>query len=171
MVAAGADRAAGQWDDSDVCCATAVDRDGSILLLWYAGNSKKDQTWRIGLATSSDGLMFQKHAGNPVLREGGREEFDGRGAADPEVVWDTQRKLFRMWYSAEAFLGIGSIGYAVSTDGVRWHKFPSNPVLSRADLGVESLSSPAVLLEEGQLRMWPARQGARSARAPNILPR
>ncbi len=146
--------APGSWDDADVCCASAVTRDGRILL-WYAGRSVADPTWRIGLATSTDGINYTKAADNPVLLGGSSSDaFDGHGAGDPEVVYDASRQLYRMWYTATAFLGIASIGYAVSTDGVHWSKYPGNPVLALDAAGLDSIDSPAVVVEQGRLRMW-----------------
>jgi hypothetical protein len=148
--------APGSWDDSDVCCASAMTRNGRILM-WYAGRSVADPTWRIGLAQSADGVTYTKVAGNPVLvGDSSRDAFDGHGAGDPEVVYDDARQLYRMWYTATAFLGIASIGYAVSTDGVHWSKYPGNPVLKLDAAALDSIESPAVVIEQGQSRMWTA---------------
>jgi hypothetical protein len=153
--------AAGQWDDAALCCASAVKRDGQTLL-WYAGQRTNDPTWRIGLATSADGVAFQRYAGNPVMREGGPDEIDARGVADPDIVWDATRGLYRMWYTANGFLGSTSIAYAVSTDGITWHKFPANPVVSHGAVGLDSIGSPAVQQDLQGLKMWV--QGALNGR-------
>ncbi|MCU1280731.1 MAG: hypothetical protein JWM53_4277 [bacterium] len=146
--------AAGSWDDADVCCASAVSRGGRTLL-WYAGRSVADPTWRVGLAVSGDGVTYTKVAGSPVLVGGSSSDaFDGHGAGDPEVTFDESRQLYRMWYTATAFLGIASIGYAVSTDGVHWSKYPGNPVLTLDAAGLDSIDSPAVVVEQGRSRMW-----------------
>jgi hypothetical protein len=144
--------ASGSWDDA--CCASAVNRDGRILL-WYAGRSAADPTWRIGLALSSDGVTYTKVAGNPIFAGGsGSDAFDGHGAGDPEVLYDASRQLYRMWYTATAFLGISSIGYAVSTDGVHWSKYPGNPVLALDLAALDAIGDPAVIVDAGQSRMW-----------------
>lgn len=145
--------APGSWDDGDVCCATAVDT-GAEILVWYAGRSLADPTWRIGLARSLDGVNFVKERGNPVLDVGARDAFDGHGVGEPEVVWDDSRHLYRMWYTAEAFLGVTSIGYAVSADGVHFSKYPGNPVLTRDLAGLDTIGSAAVVVEEGRTRLW-----------------
>ncbi|MBI5479463.1 MAG: hypothetical protein HY906_11430 [Deltaproteobacteria bacterium] len=146
----------GAWDDAAVCSATAVAKEDGAVLLWYAAQSSADAfpTWRVGLATSTDGVRFDKSPASPVLREGTLEEFDGRGAAEPEVVYDPSRRLYRMWYGARAFLAGTSLGYAVSADGVAWHKFPGNPVLTPEGPGLETVGAPAVLATEGRLRLW-----------------
>jgi hypothetical protein len=69
--------------------ATAVKRDDTFLL-YYQGSSAYDERFEtvthraVGLATSTDGLRFQKHPLNPVLRwspTGGLEEGAASAAA------------------------------------------------------------------------------------------
>jgi len=145
--------APGAFDDSAICCAAAVRHQGQVLL-WYAGQRNNDPTWRIGLAFSGDGVSFQRFPGNPVLTEGGRDDFDGRGVTEPEVLWDPARELYRMWYTADGFLGTTSIAYAVSTDGITWHKFPGNPVVPHAAVGLDVVGSAAVRTDVNGLKMW-----------------
>jgi hypothetical protein len=128
--------------------------DGERRLVWYAGRAAPGGPWRIGLAEALAGTAFRKHDTNPVLVPGATGSFDDRGVGDPEVVWDEGRRLFRMWYTAQGFLGLSSIGYAVSTDGVVWRKFPRNPVIDARALGLREVGTPTVLTEEGSLRMW-----------------
>ena len=144
---------AGSWDEAAICCATAVRRQDTVLL-WYAGQARGDPTWRIGLASSADGITFQRFGAAPVVSEGGHDDFDSRGVSDPEVIWDATRGLYRMWYTAMGALNTTSIGYAVSTDGVNWHKYPGNPVITRDTAGLDALGSPAVLRDDNGLRLW-----------------
>lgn len=145
--------ATGSWDDAEVCCASVMPVGGG-LTMWFAGHSMRDSTWRIGVARSADGFHFTEDAANPVLREGPSGDFDQNGVNDPEVIFEAARKLYRMWYTGNTVLGETALGYAVSTDGVRWHKFPGNPVLRPLDVGLQVIGSPAVLADEGELRMW-----------------
>jgi hypothetical protein len=145
--------ASGAWDEGAVCCASPLVHDGQVWV-WYAAQAKGDPVWRIGLATSADGLTFTKHEASPLVIEGGAADFDARGARDPEVTWDEARRLFRLWFVGTDFVGASAVGYAVSTDGLTWHKYPENPVLVAETLGLEEIGSPAVLADEGELRMW-----------------
>jgi hypothetical protein len=146
-------RVTGSWDD-DVCCAAVVDRPGKRML-WYAGKLSGDTVWRIGLAVSTDGgAHFTRVGTGPVLSEGAREDYDGRGVTMPEVLFDESRQLYRMWYTATALFSVTSIGYAVSVDGVNWHKFPGNPVVTASGAGLESLGRAAVVEQKGRTLMW-----------------
>src|SRR5256885_11680028 len=60
---------AGQFDDMHIF-APAVAEENGRFLLWYSGSSGTpgNRVFRLGLATSSDGKRFEKHAANPVLQ-------------------------------------------------------------------------------------------------------
>lgn len=140
----------GAWDSYEVCCATVV-QEGGTVRAWYAGKSAAGAPWRIGLAESTDGIAFDKHPSNPVLREGPAGAFDEDGVAAPSVL--AARGLYRMWYEARGFFGATSIGYAVSVDGVRWFKYPGNPVIRPDDVGLEAVRAPSVALVGNRLQM------------------
>jgi hypothetical protein len=144
---------AGTWDSYEICCATAVEQEGSVRV-WYAGRDGPHAPWRIGLAEADAGIDFEKYPGNPVLLEGQAGAFDDAGVAAPTVVFDAGRSLYRMWYEARGFLGVTSIGYAVSLDGVEWFKYPGNPVVTPEAVGLVSVGAPEVLSEGGRTLMW-----------------
>jgi hypothetical protein len=142
------------WEAGENCCPAVVELDGTTYV-WYVGRGFRDERTQIGLATSTDGGPLVRHPANPVLPHGGASAFDSERVSSPSVVWDPGRGLFRMWYEARDFFGRTSIGYAVSPDGVTWHKYPGNPILSPEALGIETLGGPSVLRDgDGRLRMW-----------------
>lgn len=146
----------GDWDGREVCCGSLVVR-GDERLLYYAGRSLIDDTWHVGLARSAAGGPYIKEPQNPVLTAGSLGEFDDRGTTDPEVLYDDVRGLYRLWYKGESIRdtgGGGSIGYAISLDGVKWFKYPGNPVLTEAHVGLGSLGSPAVVERLGRLQLF-----------------
>jgi hypothetical protein len=151
LIDAPADRiragGAGAWDSHEICCATALVEDGAISV-WYAGRDGTDRPWQIGLARSTDGVRFAKVGDRPVLSIGDDGRFDASGVTAPTVLRD--RGLYRMWYEGVGFFGATAIGYAVSTDGVRWHRFPGNPVVAPADLGLSHLRAPAAAIVGGR---------------------
>jgi len=143
----------GSWDEHVASLAAEID--GDHIDVWYVGWNDDDNVPRIGLAQSDDaGTSFTKHPDNPVMTEGPFGAFDDRGVADPAVLFDRERGVYRMWYVADGFLGAStSLGYAVSTDGVHWVK-RDQPVLRPEDLGLVSFGRPTVMAGEDGLRMW-----------------
>jgi len=146
----------GSWDQDEICCVTAVEHPDGATYLWYAGRPNlEDHTWKIGVAIAEDGVTFERASAEPVLEPGPAGSFDSEAVTNPVVVYDASRSLFRMWYEGRNFFGETSIGYAVSTDGIQWHKYPGNPVIEPEDLGMASIGGPDVhLLADGPLRAW-----------------
>lgn len=138
----------GAWDDEGVYEPSVI-RDAGGYKLYYSGYDGR--TWRIGLATSADGVTWTKHP-TPVLKLGGADAFDSMGQDSPTVHFDGRR--YRMWY--EGYDGsTNRIGLAVSADGVTWFKSPANPVFSNAwGAASDGLRDPTVLQRNGQWEMW-----------------
>jgi len=92
--------------------------------MWYTGQTQKN-SW-IGYATSPDGRNWRRASNKPVISS---EEFwEDVAVMCPHVLWDEKEQLYRMWYSAGQQYEPNAIGYATSPDGVRWTKWPSNPI-------------------------------------------
>ena len=66
----------GEFDAEDVS-QQCVFWDGTKYQMWFAGNDGSYST--IGYATSTDGILWEKYAGNPVLERGASEEWDYSG--------------------------------------------------------------------------------------------
>jgi predicted GH43/DUF377 family glycosyl hydrolase len=124
--------------------------DGTTYRMWFSGSFIGDG--KIGLATSSDGIGWTKHPSNPVLDNG--VGWESQSVGSPSVIYDGSK--YHMWYTG-GDATIHKIGYANSSDGVSWTKYPSNPVL---DLGLPgawddtSVFSPSVMYRGGEYHMW-----------------
>lgn len=115
------------WEEKDVFNPAAINIDGTIHLLYRAEDSigKYNGTSRIGLATSLDGLHFEKES-EPVLFPDNDElrslEWEG-GVEDPRIVED-ENGTYYLTYTAyngdKARLFI-----ATSTDLKNWTKHGS----------------------------------------------
>jgi len=142
----------GAWDGRHLCCPTVIAR-GDERWLYYAGRADGDPAWHIGLAISTAGGAFVRQG---LVLSPGQPGVDTLGVTQPWVLYDDTRELYRMWYTAISTLGRTAIGYAVSTDGRDWHKFPDNPVVSAEQVGLEldPIGSPTVIDDGGRLRMW-----------------
>lgn len=117
-----------EWDGIHTRCS-AVLFDGQVYRMYYMGTGANTRE-QIGLATSSDGIHWQKYQHNPVLRPGAFGAWDQVLVYHPEVFLDGGK--FYMWYAGYN----GAIvrgGLAISSDGIQWNKHDNNPVL---DIGV-----------------------------------
>jgi hypothetical protein len=148
--------APGTWDAGRVWSPTAVVGPDGIRRLWYAGQAPGSDVWSLGVATSADGgLSFARAAPGSILAPGAPSDFDGGSVLNPTVIYDDALGLYRMWYEGRDFFGKVAIGYAVSTDGVAWSKYPGNPVITADQLGLTSIGGPAVRrAPDGRLLMF-----------------
>jgi len=140
----------GSWDDSEAGHPSVL-YDGTIYHMWYAGHD--GLKFRIGYATSPNGLTWTKHDSNPVLDVGTSGRWDDDDVNTPLVLMFDDTTFF-MWYGG----GDGSkfrIGLATSSDGVEWDKWGTNFVMDIGG-GWESnfIFPEAVLLIGDTLSMW-----------------
>jgi uncharacterized repeat protein (TIGR01451 family) len=141
---------AGDWDGNGVRYPMII-QDGGVYKMWYTGY-ELNGPWRIGYATSLDGLNWTKYPANPVLDVGSPGEWDDAQLEVAHVIQESPI-LYKMWYSA--WPGC-AIGYATSTDGIAWDKHAGNPVLMPGgDAWNNSCTiHPYVLFEGGTHKMW-----------------
>ena len=122
--------ALGSWEERWIESPCVLKTD-SLFYMWYSGI---DAEWRIhvGLATSADGIIWQKHPANPVFSPTRGSEWDSVGVYAPQV-----RRLenhFIMLYTGIVFSETGydfanaRTGMAVSEDGLRWTRVSNEPV-------------------------------------------
>ena len=142
----------GDWDGRAVI-KPAVIRDGGELKMWYDGHNLNDEI-AIGLATSTDGLTWTKSVSNPVL-VGTPGEWDGGSTEhSPDVI--KEGGLYKMWYEGSPDYGVRQTGYATSTDGIDWHKYPGNPVIQAGPEGYDQqvAGHGSTLHEGGTYKRW-----------------
>jgi hypothetical protein len=145
--------APGEWDVGHIQPG-AVLWDGALYHMWYGGCvSGELGPCATGYATSEDGVNWIKYAGNPVLPVGETGSWDSLGAFITAVV--AEGGSFRSWYWGAATWNWISIGYATSTDGVHWDKWP-DPVFWPRTVGWDRLAVgfPMVVQDGGVYRMW-----------------
>lgn len=143
--------------------------------LWYSAFGNPDYLYRIGLATSEDGINWTRY-GAPVLRPSeDPESFDELGVWDPFIVWEDDR--YRMWYGGaheedERY----RIGSATSPDGITWTK-ETGPGDYGCELDVGGpgrwdghiLLSPQIFVEGDSYKMFfSADSGVGSATRPIV---
>ncbi len=96
---------------------------GDEIWLYYSGRREFDSGLGVGLAKSSDGLVFTDAPENPLLAQvPDGEFFDRAGIAHPSVIH--RGDAFQLWFAT----GDHEIGYALSDDGANFDRYCGNPV-------------------------------------------
>jgi predicted GH43/DUF377 family glycosyl hydrolase len=147
----------GSWDNIGVRKPTVV-YDGASYHMWYSGYDSAN--WRIGYATSPDGIAWTKNAANPVVDLGPLGTWDDFGIAESGAYYDGS--IFHLWYSSGDAI-VTRTGYATSPDGIAWTKSPANPVIDFAPAGSWdeiNVHQPSVIYDNGEYRMWYAGRNA-----------
>ncbi len=118
----------GSWDDHLIhgCSVILVD---SVFHMWYTGHAGTDiyGNWRIGHATSPDGINWIKDASNPVVDLDPSVPLDEGCSVVASVLYIND--LYHIWFISVDW-GKLETAHATSTDGINWTKDPENPVLS-----------------------------------------
>ncbi len=129
---------------------------GSEFKMWYGGAFGAAGVISIGYARSNDGITWEKHSGNPVLKPGNFPAWDNILAGRPYVLGPDSTGLLKMWYHGHDGSSL-RIGYAWSTDGgITWTKHP-NPVLGVGPPGSwddRNVGHPTVFFDGLTYQMW-----------------
>jgi beta-fructofuranosidase len=134
---------AGAWDDKAIWTGSIIDQ-GDKYWLFYTAISHADggEEQRIGLATSTNLMTWERHPDNPILtaappwyRTHGGPPWEWVSLRDPWVVRDPDRDRWLMYFTAAAeghpYESAGTIGLAESVDLVTWSLLP--PVVDPGD--------------------------------------
>jgi beta-1,2-mannobiose phosphorylase / 1,2-beta-oligomannan phosphorylase len=143
------------WEGVAVMCPHVIwDNRERVWKMWYSGGEQYEPN-AIGHATSTDGLQWTKHPGNPVL------------VPVPGSAWEQERVTAAQiiplegWYYA-FYIGFrdvdhAQIGLARSKDGItHWIRHPENPIVRPTPDGwdADACYKPYALYSEGQWRLW-----------------
>jgi hypothetical protein len=133
----GPDPASGWEDDLNRNCV--VEKDG-VLHMWYTGQAHGNSWigYAVGHAAGSaiDGSGAAKNGDSGFIRVGREpvlfpeQPWENMSVMNPCVLWDQDRGVFRMWYSAGETYEPNVICYAESGDGVNWRKHRANPIFT-----------------------------------------
>jgi predicted GH43/DUF377 family glycosyl hydrolase len=92
--------------------------------MWYTGQAR-GRSW-IGYAKSRDGLAWKRMSDRPAVSA--EKPWENVAVMCPHVLFDDTTQIYRMWYSGGEQHEPNAIGYATSTDGLRWTKNDNNPI-------------------------------------------
>jgi beta-1,2-mannobiose phosphorylase / 1,2-beta-oligomannan phosphorylase len=126
VIALGPNAQSGWEDDVN---RPIVLKKGDLYHMWYTGQWNAPQTKgksAIGYATSLDGKTWKRQSDKPVLSP--EQPWEKVAVMCPHVLYDAGEKLYRMWYSAGEQWEPDAIGYATSSDGLKWARHDKNPI-------------------------------------------
>jgi predicted GH43/DUF377 family glycosyl hydrolase len=112
---------------------------------WYWYETGAKDRLRISLARSPDARAWQRERA-PVLETGPVMSWDEVAVADPYVI--RLESYFYMYYLGQDRAVRQRLGVARSTDGIRWEKLRTNPILDMDDEEA-GLGEPAVWQYQG----------------------
>jgi hypothetical protein len=143
--------APGTWESYGAFNPFVLD-DGSELKMWYASVTGLPYDEKTGLATSSDGLEWEKEASNPVL-PGIPGTWQGR--VNGCSVLREAESGYTMWYAGLRYGdNYSAIGRGSSPDGIVWNP-GENPVLAPgAPWEGTMLAWPQVRFDGSTYHMW-----------------
>ncbi len=147
----------GSWDAGGTARGRAIIYINGVYHMWYAATNENDlgsnPFWRIGYATSTDGIVWVKqNNNNPVLTPTTTWELNN--LSFPTVLYSGG--IYHMWYGAATGDMPTRIVYAYSVDGINWVK-PSefNPVLTGTTGKFDqTYMFGSTILKEDILTMW-----------------
>ena len=109
-----------KWDSVKVEAPSVVTLPNGTYRMYYGGSNIRDSEagFHIGLATSRDGVKWQKYD-SPVL-SATKASFDDLGILGSSVL--QKNGHYWMWYPGLSSKSAVAIGLARSQDGLRWEK-------------------------------------------------
>ena len=142
----------GAFDDMHLFAPCVALEDGQFRL-WYSGSrgDVRGRVFRLGLATSRDGVTFERRPESPVFEVG-----DGRHSVltpsllrgpEGQVVREDGR--LRLWFANTDFpnlSGVHTLHETGSDDGLHWDP-PSQ-------IQLEAAYAPSVLRVDNEYRLW-----------------
>jgi predicted GH43/DUF377 family glycosyl hydrolase len=145
------------------------DKDKKLFRMWYVGLGKTGDEfpkYRIGFATSKDGLVWQRNV-TPVLEPSALGGWYDAITSHVNVAIEPGGKHYLYYFGSsvnqfsecESLGGCamtpGAIGYATSDDGIVWRRNKS-PILAPHGSSWDSwaIGGPCVLHEANGPRMW-----------------
>jgi predicted GH43/DUF377 family glycosyl hydrolase len=143
------------WEKVAVMCPHVVwDDKAKLYKMWYSGGEQYEPD-AIGYATSKDGLVWAKHAQNPVF------------AADPATEWESRKVTacqvirrdddYLMFYIGFEDIDTARIGMAKSKDGITgWVRYEANPIIypTPGSWDESATYKPFAIQEKDHWKLW-----------------
>ena len=142
----------GSWDERGLGDPYVI-RAGDVLFLFYTGLDRAGRQ-RLGIARSTDGIVWTRLRSNPILEVGTDRAFDENGLGEP-AVW-TAGGWWWMIYTGRDRKEQRRIGFAKSKDGVAWTRLDASTVFAGAEpWNNQVVCDPTVeVTPGGAVRVW-----------------
>ena len=140
----------GDWDGETLMMPTVAPLDDGWLML-YGGRGAE---YRVGAATSPDGVAWSRVDDDPVMDAGFAGDWTSEAVNSPSLLARGDEWL--AWYQGSDGHGI-AIGMATSGDGEVWEPVGETAVFEPGtpdDWDHSSVGHPAVLERDGVYEMW-----------------
>ena len=141
------------WDSSDVLNPSVILKDG-IYYNYYSGWDKT--AWRTGLATSIDGINWEKYNKNPILDIRENEWDNAYIAANGSAVL-FQDKIYYFYQGISQGTTDSKIGLVVSENGKEFEERTKEAVLTVGESGTwdsAGVADPYVIEINGTLYLY-----------------
>lgn len=142
----------GRFDDTGLFSPQVHEFDGKYYMFYGGSNGNVTST---GLAVSDDLLNWQRTDFSPVLKPGGRGEWDENNALIVSVL--KTEDGYCGFYEGEDGENTYRIGLAYSYDLKSWEKFEGNPIIQTGEKGSFSekrVCSPHVFSDKGKVFLF-----------------
>jgi predicted GH43/DUF377 family glycosyl hydrolase len=140
----------GSWDERGVADPYVV-RYGNFFYMYYLGEDRARRQ-RLGLAQSTDGILWTKLRTNPVLELGEAGTFDENGLGEP-AVWFSNGSYW-MLYTGRDRGEIRRMGLARSQDGVQWQRVPAPIIAGTEEWNSKVVCDGTVEVHPDGIRVW-----------------
>jgi predicted GH43/DUF377 family glycosyl hydrolase len=148
--------AAGTWNRHVATPSVLYNTDSARYEMWFGasvGATSDYRPFRVGFAISKDGVNWTMNPSAVLSPDPGA--WDAYTIELPMVL--RENKQYKMWYAGWSAIGLPkSLGYATSSDGIHWTKYPGNPVMGPGKATWEAFGpyGVTVLPFPGGYKMW-----------------
>ena len=141
----------GSFDERAVADPYVIRAGGNFYMFYLGQDRARRQS--LGVARSTDGVVWEKLRTNPILEPGGPGAFDENGLGEP-AVW-TSGGQWWMLYTGRDKQEQRRMGLAHSADGVRWERVPNFIVSGSNTWDSQVVCDPSVeQMPDGSIRVW-----------------
>ncbi|KAL2559467.1 Arabinanase/levansucrase/invertase [Forsythia ovata] len=146
----------GEWDSLFIASPQVVYHGSGDLRMYYHSFDAENGHFAVGIARSRDGMRWVKLG--KILGGGANGAFDECGIVNPKVTRNKKNGTYLMVYECVASDGERSIGFAVSSDGLKqWKRVQDFPALKKSEENgwdCEGVGSPCLVQMDGELDEW-----------------